>query len=103
MATLSDQTAVGSTHWAVVPEHSISDHSASERPLPYLFFEAEEESRLFEFRIVSDRQQLKQHERALRALAPLAFSLSDRSSVIDLGRNFHAAPPLRVVLGVFRI
>jgi hypothetical protein len=37
------------------------------------------------------------------AFRPLVYSINDPSAVVGRGRHFHSAPPMRVVLGVFRV
>lgn len=71
---------------------------------PELFFESEEEVREEHLpsKVTTKASSVSTHIRSL-ASEPSVFSLNDLSSVVGCGRNFHVAPPLRIVFGVFRI
>ena len=71
---------------------------------PELFFESEEEIREEHLpnKVIAKESSNSTYIRSLVS-EPSVFSLNDLSSIVGCGRNFHAAPPLRIVLGVFRV
>lgn len=73
-------------------------------PAPELFFESEEELREhIDPEEDTERDRSNSTYVGFAALRPLVYSIHDPSAVVGRGRHFHAAPPLRVVLGVFRV
>ena len=71
---------------------------------PELFLESEEETREEHLptKVTAKESSNSTYVHSLVS-EPSVFSLNDLSSVVGCGRNYHAAPPLRIVLGVFRV
>lgn len=71
---------------------------------PDLFFESEEELREhIDPEEDTERDRSNSTHVGHSALRPLVYSVNDLSALVGRGRHFHTAPPLRVVLGVFRV